>query len=63
MNLETAFEAKVSRDEAFAELKRHGICADYDGAELFDCQSGETIAIADKNGDYAGADILTWIGY
>jgi hypothetical protein len=63
MDYETAIESFVSRREAIDECARHGIVADYDGIELFDCASGETIAFANQYGEYAGADVLAWLGY
>lgn len=63
MNYEDAIEAFISRNEAIDELAAHGIMADYDGIELFDCVSGETIAFANQYGEYCGGDILVWLGY
>lgn len=63
MDFETAMESLVTLDEAIGELKRHGVVADYDGAELFDCATGETIAFCNADGDYAGADVLGFLGY
>lgn len=52
----------ITLNEAFAELKRHGVVADYEGDELFDCATGETIAMG-KAGLFCGADVLAWLGY
>lgn len=63
MNYEDAIECDdISLSEAFSELKCHGITADHEGDELFDCVSGETIARG-KDGTFNGADILGWLGY
>lgn len=63
MTYDEAIDSRVSRDEAIAELSVHGFVADYEGAELFDCASGETIAMAGPDGDFAGSDVLAWLGY
>jgi hypothetical protein len=64
MTYEDAVECDdISLNEALRELKRHGIHADYEGAELFDCETGETIAMADTDGQFSGSDILGWLGY
>jgi hypothetical protein len=62
MSYEEATRAKISLGEAFAELQRHCIIADHEGDELFDCTTGETIAMG-KDGSFNGADILGWLGY
>lgn len=65
MDFETAMESTVSRSEAIAEIAAHGFDADYDVAtgELFECSTGETIAMPNADGDYAGSDVLGWLGY
>lgn len=63
MTYDEAVDSEVTISEAFAELKRHGITADHEGRELFDCTTGETIAIADRDGMFNGGDILAWLGY
>ena len=65
MDYETAIESFVSRQEAIDELARHGVMADYDTVygDLFDCVTGEHIATANRYGEYAGADVLAWLGY
>lgn len=65
MTYDEAIEASVSRDEVFAELTAHCVTADYDAAtgELFDCVTGETIAMPNAEGDYDGAAILSFLGY
>lgn len=63
MTYEDAIECdSITLPEAFAELKRHGIYADHDGDELFDCATGETIAQG-KDGLFNGGEILAWLGY
>lgn len=63
MDFETAMEAKISLNAAIAELARHGHKAvDYDAGELFDCATGETIALV-NNGEVCGGDVLAWLGY
>ena len=63
MTYEEACETMVSRDEALAELARHYIVADYEGRELFDCVTGETIAWMNADNEVSGSDILGWLGY
>lgn len=65
MSYDEAIDAMVTRDEAIRECAAHGIVADWDidTAELFDCTSGETIAMPNRYGEYAGADVLAWLGY
>ncbi len=63
MTYDEAVDSEGSLSEALNELKRHGITADYEGRELFDCHSGETIATADADGMYDGGKILAWLGY
>lgn len=63
MTYEDAIECDdVTLSEALRELKRHGIVADHEGDELFDCATGETIAMG-KDGLFNGAEILGWLGY
>lgn len=63
MTLEDAFDAEVSVSEAIEECRKHGIVADYDAGELFDCATGETIAMANLDGMYSGGEVLAWLGY
>lgn len=63
MTYDEAVDTEVTLSEAFAELKRHGITADHEGRELFDCHSGENIAMADADGMFKGSEILAWLGY
>lgn len=63
MTFDEATESTVTLNEALAELSAHGIAADYEGRELFDCHSGETITRADDAGLYSGGAILAWLGY
>lgn len=51
MTYQEAIESTVSRAEAIAEIKRHGI----DPAEFLS-------EIGDYP-EYAGADVLAWLGY
>ncbi len=63
MDFETAMESNVSINAAIAELARHGHKAiDFDDCELFDCVSGETIAVI-NGGCIAGNAVLAWLGY
>lgn len=63
MDFETAMDSEVSLDEALNELAQHGITADFEGDELFDCQNGETIAWRQADGMYKGGDVLAYLGY
>lgn len=58
-----ALETEVTATEACAECERHGFYADFDDSEVFDCATGETIALANSDGLYNGGDILAWLGY
>lgn len=63
MDFDTAMAADVTRNEAIAELAAHGIVADYEGNELFDCATGETIARCNADGEFSGGAILAYLGY
>jgi hypothetical protein len=63
MTYEDAIECdSISLSEALHELTKHFIVADFEGDEIFDCVSGETIAWG-TDGHFKGADILAWLGY
>lgn len=64
MNYFEALEAKVTIDEAKAELKRHQVEFIVDTRNVFiDIETGETIAQPDDHGEYAGSDIVEYLGY
>lgn len=62
MDYQTAIESYVSVMAAIYELQAHGVVADYEGNELFDCRTGETIATI-RDGEVSGGDVLAWLGY
>jgi hypothetical protein len=51
MSYDDAIEATVTKGEAIAEIKAHGL----DPADFF-----EEIG---KKGEYLGIDVLSWLGY
>lgn len=64
MNDFEALEASVTLDEARAELRRHQV--EYtvrDDKVLIDPETGGTIAEPDDHGEYAGSDIIDFLGY
>lgn len=63
MDFLTAIESDVSLDEALNELAGHGVTADFEGDELFDCRNGQTIAWRQAGGMYQGGDVLAYLGY
>ncbi|PTV70207.1 hypothetical protein [Agrobacterium pusense] len=64
MNYFEALEASVTLDEAKFELKRHQVEFMVDpGKVIIDLETGSTIARPDHHGEYAGSDIVEWLGY
>lgn len=64
MNYLEALEATVSLNEATAELRRHQVeFFVREDKVLIDPETGEIIAEPDEHGDYAGADIIGFLGY
>jgi hypothetical protein len=63
MGFEEAMSARIDGAEAVAEIARHGVIADYEDGELFECRSGEVIAKAGRDGCYCGGAVLRWLGY
>ncbi|UXT53237.1 hypothetical protein FY136_28670 (plasmid) [Agrobacterium tumefaciens] len=60
-----ALEATVTLDEAAAELRRHdyGFTIRETDKALLDVETGDVIAIPDEFGEYAGEDIVGYLGY
>lgn len=64
MNYFEALEATVSIDEAKAELVRHQVEFTIDASNaIIDVETGATIAAPDCCGEYAGSDIVEFLGY
>jgi hypothetical protein len=64
MNYFEALEATITLDEAKAELVRHKVEFILDTRSVFiDIETGATIAEPDEHGEYAGSDIVEWLGY
>lgn len=65
MNYWEALEATVTGEEAIAECRRHGIEAEVrDGDHaLIEMGTGDLIADADEDGEYAGEAIIGFLGY
>ncbi|MEI3807592.1 hypothetical protein V6R85_24020 [Agrobacterium sp. CCNWLW32] len=64
MNYFEALEATVTLDEAKAELRRHQVAfiVDVRGV-IIDIETGGTIAEPDEHGEYAGSNIVEYLGY
>lgn len=60
-----ALEATVTADEAIEECRRHEITASIrtDDRALIETETGELIAEADDEGEYAGEAIIGFLGY
>lgn len=64
MNYFDALEATVTLDEAKGELIRHKVEFMVDPRKvIIDLETGSTIAKPDAYGEYAGSDIVGWLGY
>jgi hypothetical protein len=60
-----ACEASVTAPEVIAECRRHSIAAELresDGA-IVEIGTGEVVAQADEYGEYAGSNVLDFLGY
>ncbi|WP_085034941.1 hypothetical protein [Ensifer aridi] len=60
-----AVEASVTAADAIAECKRHSVdvvMRENDRA-IIEVETGEVVADADEHGEYAGSDILSFLGY
>lgn len=51
MNYEQAVEAEVSKEEALAEVCKHG------------CSTTEFLSEMGNKDSYEGAEVLAWLGY
>jgi hypothetical protein len=62
MNYVEALLSTVSLADALAELRRHGVSADFQDGRLIDADR-QLVAIADQHGEFSGEDILGYLGY
>ena len=65
MNYWEACEATVTAPEVIAECRRHFISAELRQIDpaIIEIETGDVIAEADKHGEYAGSDVLDYLGY
>lgn len=59
-----AEEASVTLEEALLELRRHGVSAVVDEDNVLrERETGDLIAYPNKYNEYAGSEILAFLGY
>lgn len=60
-----ALEATVSAADVIEECNRHSIAAELraDDRAIVEIGTGDVVATADNHGDYAGSDVLDFLGY
>lgn len=60
-----AVEANVTAAEVIAECRRHSIVATVreNDRAIVEVETGEVVADADEYGEYAGSDVLGFLGY
>lgn len=60
-----ALEATVTAPEVIFECRRHSIAAELRDSDkaIVEIETGDVVAEADEYGEYAGSDVLDFLGY
>lgn len=60
-----ACEASVTAQDVISECRRHSIAAELRESDrsIIENETGDLIAEADEYGEYAGSDVLNFLGY
>ena len=60
-----ACEASVTAEDVISECRRHSITAELRDSDrvIVETETGDVVAEADEHGEYAGSDVLNFLGY